>query len=95
MIIGYSSTVGANRYRYATVALSLTEFDHTTSEVLNIKTSISKRSDKSRWGSGTGSITEIKVGAKIYDLFHKYGQFTVEELTAHIKVRVDAENKHA
>ena len=87
--------MGTKRYRYATATLSLTKFDHTTGKVLNITTSLTKRSEKYRWGSGTGSITEIKVGAKTYDLFCEYGQFTVEELTAHIKVYVDVENKRA
>ena len=32
---------------------------------------------------------------KTYNLFRKYGQFTVKELTAHIKVYVDANNKRA
>ena len=95
MIIDYGSAVGAKRYRYATAALSLTEFDHTTDKVLEITTSLSERSDKSGRGSSTGSITEIKVGDKTYDLFREYRQFTVEELTAHIKVYIYADNKRA
>ena len=87
--------MGAKRYRYATSALSLSEFDHTTAKVLEITTSLTERSDKSGWGSGTGSITEVRVGPKTYDLFCKYGQFTVKELTAHIKVYVDAKNQRA
>ena len=35
------------------------------------------------------------MGAKTYDLFHEYGQFTVKELTVHIKVDVNAGNKRA
>ena len=46
-IINYGSAMGAKRYRYTTAALSLNEFDRTTVKVLNIKTSITERSDKS------------------------------------------------
>ena len=76
-IIDYGSAVGAKRYRYATEALSLSYFDHTNGKVLKITTSLTKRSDKSGWGSETGSITEVTVGPKTYDLFREYGQFTV------------------
>ena len=89
------SAVGAKRYRYATAALSLSEFDHTTGKVLEITTSLTERSDKSGWGSGTGSITKVTVGPKTYDLFCEYEQFTVEEITTHIKVYINAENKRA
>ena len=92
-IINYVSDVGAKRYSYATASLSLNNFDHTAGKFLKITTSLTKRSDKSGWGSGTGSITEVKVGPKTYNLFHEYGQFTVKELTAHIKFYVDADNK--
>ena len=92
-IIDYGSSVGSKRYRYATATLSLTEFDHTIDNVLEITMSLTKMSDNSGWGSGTGSITDIKVGAKTYDLFREYEQFTVEDLTAHIKVYVDVDNK--
>ena len=51
--------------------------------------------DKSRWGSGTMSITEIKVGAKTNEMFREYGKFTVKELTMHIKEYVDVDNKRA
>ena len=94
-IIDYGSAVGANRYRYATAALSISEFDNTTGKVIKITKNITKRSDKSGWGSGTGSITEVTVVPKTYDLFREYGQFTVKELTAHIKVYVDANNQRA
>ena len=89
-IIDYISSVGAKRYRYATAALSLNKFDHATGKVLKIMTSLAERSDKSRWGSGTRSITKIKVVPKTYSLFFEYGQFMVKELTSHIKVYVDA-----
>ena len=56
-IVDYGSSVVAKRYRYTAAALSLTEFDHTTSKVLDIMTSLSERSDKSGWGSVTVSIT--------------------------------------
>ena len=58
-------------------------------------TSLTKRSDKSGWGYCTGSITEVKVVPKTYNLFREYGQLMVKELTAHIKVYVDTENKRA
>ena len=48
-IINYSSAVGVKRYRYPTAALSLSEFDHTTGKVLEITTSLTKRSDKYGW----------------------------------------------
>ena len=35
------------------------------------------------------------MGPKTYDLFREYVQFMVEELTEHIKVYVDADNKRA
>ena len=35
------------------------------------------------------------MGPKTYDLFCEYGQFTVEELTVHIKVYFDANNQRA
>ena len=35
------------------------------------------------------------MGPKTYDLLREYGQFTVKELTAHIKVYVDADNQRA
>ena len=82
-IINYSSAVGAKRYRYATAALSLSEFDHTTGKVLEITTSLTERSDKSGWVYDSGSITEFTVGPKTYNLFREYGLFTVEELTGH------------
>ena len=94
-ITDYGRVVGAKRYIYATTELPLTEFDHTTGKVLNITTSLTERSDKSGWGSGTGSITEVNVGLKTYDLLREYGQFTFKELTAHIKVSVEADNKRA
>ena len=94
-IIDYSSSMGAKRYRYATASLSPKDFDHTTVKFLEITTSLTKRSDKSGWGSRTGSITEVKVDLKTYDLFREYGQFTVKELTVHIKVYVDAEKKRS
>ena len=72
-IIDCSSAVGSKSYRYAAAALSLTEFDHTTVKVLEITTSINERSDKSGWGSDSGSITEFTVGPNTYDLFRKYG----------------------
>ena len=77
-IIDYVSAVGAKRYRYTTLALSINDFDHTTGKVLEITTSITERSNKSGWGSGSGSITEVTVDPKNYDLFREYGQFTVE-----------------
>ena len=77
-IIDYNSTAGTKRYRYATAVLSLNEFDHTNVKVLKITTSLTERSNKSGWGSGTGSISEVTVGPKTYDLFHEYGQFTVK-----------------
>ena len=67
----------AKRYRYATSALSLNEFEHTTGKVLDITTSLTKSSNKFGWGYGTGSITEVTVSPKTYDLFRKYGKFTV------------------
>ena len=78
LIIDYGRAVGAKRYRYATAALSLNNFYHTTGKVLEITTSLTERSGKSGWGSGTGSITEVKVGLKTYDMFREYGQFTVK-----------------
>ena len=77
-IIDYGSAVGATRYRYATASLSLNEFDNTTIKVLKIMKSLTKRSNKSRWGSVTGSITEVKVVIKTYDLLREYGQFISE-----------------
>ena len=71
-IVDHGSAVIAKRYRYATLALSLNEFDCTTGKVLDITTSLTKRSDKSGWGSGSGSITEVTVSPKTYDLFHEY-----------------------
>jgi hypothetical protein len=94
-IIDYSSSTGAKRYRYATAALSLSEFDHTSGKVLEITTSLAERSHKSGWGAGTGAITNVKVGAKTYDLFKEYGQFTVAELIAHIQVYITANNERA
>ena len=94
-IIDNDSAVGANRYRYDTAALFLNGFYQTTGKFLDIKTSLAERCDNSVWGSGTGSITEVMVGPKNCDLFHEYGQFTVKELTAHIKVYVDANNQRA
>ena len=94
-IIDYGSAVGAKRYRYATVALSLDEFDHTTGKVLEITTSLTERSNQYGWVYISISITEVTVVPKTYDLFRKYGKFTVEELTAHIKLYVDADNKRA
>ena len=76
-IIDYDSAVGEKRYRYATASLYLNEFDHTTGKVLDITTSLTESSNKFGWGYGTGSITEVTVGPKTYDLFRKYGQFTV------------------
>ena len=93
-IIDYGRAVGTKRYRYVTAALSLNEFDHSTGKVLKFTTNLAERSNKSGWISGTGSITEVKLIPKTYDLFGEYGHFTVEELTAHIKVCVDADNKH-
>ena len=61
--------MGSNRYRYVTDALSLTKFYHTTGKFLNITAITTESSDNSGWESGTGSINEIKVGAKTYDLF--------------------------
>ena len=75
--------------------LSLSEFDHATGKVLEITTSLTKRSDKSGWGSGTGSITKATVGPKTYHLFREYGKFIVEEITVHFKVYVDAKNQRA
>ena len=92
-IINYGSAVGAKMYRYVTAEQSLNEFDHTTRKVLDITTSLTERIKKSGWGSRTGSITEFKVDLNTYDLFREYGQFTVKELTAHIKVWVGAGNK--
>ena len=85
--------MGAKRYMYSTAALSLNEFDHTTGKFLDITTILTKRSDKSGWGSGSRSVSEVTVVPKTYNLFRKYGQFTVEEITEHIKVYVDANNK--
>ena len=93
--IDYGSDMSANRYRYATATLSITDFDHNNGKVLEITTSINERRDTYGWGSGTGSITEIKVVAKTYNLFCEYEQFTVEEITTHIKVYINAENKRA
>ena len=56
-IVGYGRSVVDKRYRYATPALSLTKFDHTTGKVLKITMSLAERSNNSGWGSGTGSIT--------------------------------------
>ena len=92
-ITDHGSAVGTKRYRYANAALSLNEFDHTTGKFLEITTSLIERSDKSGWGSGTGSIADVKVVSKTYDLFREYVQFTVEELDTHIKVYVDADKK--
>ena len=61
--------MGAKRYRYVTAALSLTKFDHTTGKFLNIAAITTESSDNYGWESGTGSINEIKVGAKTYNLF--------------------------
>ena len=72
-IIDYGSAVGAKRYRYASAALSLIEFDHSTGEVLEITRNLTERSNKSGWGSGSGSITEVTVVPKNYDLFCEYG----------------------
>ena len=72
-IIAYGSAVGAKRYRYATAALSLNEFDHTTGKVLKITSSLTDRSEKSGWGSGSRYITEVTVSPKTYDPFYKYG----------------------
>ena len=52
-VINYDSDVVAKRYRYATEALSLHMFDHTTGKVLEITTSITEMSNKSGWGSGS------------------------------------------
>ena len=82
-------------YRYATAALSLTKFNHTTRKVLDIMTSLTERSNTSIWGSGTRSITEVKVELKTYGLFHKYGKFRVEELTAHTNAYFNTDNKRA
>ena len=49
-IMDYGSSVGAKRYRYATAALSLNEFDHTNGKVLKITMSLTERSDKSGGG---------------------------------------------
>ena len=68
----------------------LTEFDHTNGKVLDITTTLTEKSDNSGWGSGTGSITEINVGARTYDLFREYGKITVEEFTTPIKAYVDS-----
>ena len=68
MIIDYVSAVDAKRYRYTTIALSLNDFYHTTGKVLEITTSLTERSDKSGWGSGSGSITEVTVGPNTYEL---------------------------
>ena len=68
-IIDYGSAVGAKWYRYATAALSLNKFYHTTGKFLEITTIISKRNNKYGWGSGTGSITKFKVVLRTYDLF--------------------------
>ena len=68
-IMDYGSAVGTKRYRYATVALSLNEFDHTTGKFLEITTSLTERSDKSGWGSGSLSITEVTLAPKIYNQF--------------------------
>ena len=68
-IIYYSSAVGTKMYIYATTELSLNEFNNATKNVLDITTSLTNRSDKSRWESGTVSITEVKVGLKTYYLF--------------------------
>ena len=76
-IIDYGSAAGKKRYRYATAALSLNKFNHTTEKFLDITTSLTKRSNKSGWVSGTKSITEVKLGPKTYDLFREYGQFIV------------------
>ena len=54
LVIDYGSVIGAKRYRYLTAALSLNKFNHTTGKVLNITTSITERSYKCGWGSGTG-----------------------------------------
>ena len=94
-IINYSSAVGAKRYRYATAAISLNEFGYTTGKFLEITTIITERSDKSGWGSVSGSTTEVTVDPNNYNRLRIYGQFTVEELTAHINVYVDADNKRA
>ena len=63
-IIDYGSAVGAKRYTYTTAAMSLKEFDHSTVKVLDTTTSLTERSKKYGWGSGTRSITEVKVGLK-------------------------------
>ena len=75
-IINYGSAVGAKRYSYATTALSFNKFYHTTGKFPETTTSLNERSDKSGWGSGSGSITEFTVGPKTYDLFREYGKFT-------------------
>ena len=92
-IIDNGSALVSNRYRYVIVELSLNKFDHTTGKFLKITTSLTERSDKSGWGSGTGYITEVTVVPKTYDLLREYGKFMVEEFTAHIKVYVDANSQ--
>ena len=71
-IIDYGSDVNAKRYRYATSALSLNDFYHTTEKILEITMSLTERSEKSGWGSGSGSITEFTVGPKTNGMFHIY-----------------------
>ena len=52
-IIDHGSAIKKKSYRYATAALSLNEFDHTTGKVLEITTGLTERSNKSELGSGT------------------------------------------
>ena len=44
-VINFGSAMGAKRYIYATAALSLKFFDHTTGKFPEITTSIAERSD--------------------------------------------------
>ena len=46
-ITDYSSAAGAKRYRYATAALSLNNFYHTTGKVIEITTSLIEKSNNS------------------------------------------------
>ena len=87
--------MGAKRYIYETTALSLNKFDQTTNRVLEITTSLTERSDKYRWRSGTRSITEVKVALKNYDLLRECGKFMVRKINPHIKVYVDLDNRRA
>ena len=94
-IIDFSSTAGIKRNNNETFPLAEDLFNHTSRKVLEITNALRDRSDASRWRSGTGKITAIKVGTVTFDLFKDYGQFTETELKAHVTAYLTGTNCRA